>query len=609
LRYRADIDGLRAVAILPVLLFHVGYNWFSGGYVGVDVFFVISGYLITSILVNDIKNNTYSILDFYERRIRRIVPALVFVIAFIIVASPFFLPPENYSFLPKEIIGTLLFISNIVSYLKSGYFSTDAEQRPLLHTWSLGIEEQFYIISPVILFIAFKYLKEKTNLLLVILTIISFFMSVFLSQKHPTSSFYLLHTRYWELSFGSLAAVGVFQGSKKQIYREVLSLVGLLMILVAVFSFTPTTIFPSYNALLPVLGATLIILNAEHTTVGKLLSFRPLVFIGGISYSLYLWHWPIIVFANDKYFVDIKLTKEMIVILSVLIAWVSMKYIETPFRNKKTYSRKGIFKYFTVSYFIIACCSLAIWPLNGWSGRLSPQKENILSFTKDISPVRNQCHFNDGVPETSQYCILGQGNKIPHVFVWGDSHGAEIAYALSSLTPLVTATYSACPPAYAFNTESRPDCITHNKKVMNYLLNNKNIKDVVLAANYNLYGSDKDIESFVKGFEKTIELLTRSGKHVIVLDQVPSPGVNVPYTLTNVDVVVNKEFRYNDKVFRKIKLTDGVDLFSYEKYLCAGESCPMMYNNFPISFDDNHLSLSVAKIMVKYIKRDLLLTE
>ncbi|EJM8616549.1 TPA: hypothetical protein P7Z40_001115 [Klebsiella pneumoniae] len=144
---------------------------------------------------------------------------------------------------------------------------------------------------------------------------------------------------------------------------------------------------------------------------------------------------------------------------------------------------------------------------------------------------------------------------------------------------------------------------------MNYLLNNKNIKDVVLAANYNLYGSDKDIESFVKGFEKTIELLTRSGKHVIVLDQVPSPGVNVPYTLTNVDVVVNKEFRYNDKVFRKIKLTDGVDLFSYEKYLCAGESCPMMYNNFPISFDDNHLSLSVAKIMVKYIKRDLLLTE
>ncbi|EMF4361204.1 acyltransferase [Klebsiella pneumoniae] len=161
LKYRADIDGLRAVAILPVLLFHVGYNWFSGGYVGVDVFFVISGYLITSILVNDIKNNTYSILDFYERRIRRIVPALVFVIAFIIVASPFFLPPENYSFLPKEIIGTLLFISNIVSYLKSGYFSTDAEQRPLLHTWSLGIEEQFYIISPVILFIAFKYLKEK----------------------------------------------------------------------------------------------------------------------------------------------------------------------------------------------------------------------------------------------------------------------------------------------------------------------------------------------------------------------------------------------------------------------------------------------------------------
>ncbi|MGU3709662.1 acyltransferase family protein (plasmid) [Escherichia coli] len=591
IKYRKDIDGLRAVAILPVLLFHVGYSGFSGGYVGVDIFFVISGYLITKILINDINNGTYSLLTFYERRIRRIIPALTCVILFVLIASPLFLAPDNYSFLPKEIIGTLLFASNIVSFLKSGYFSTDAEQRPLLHTWSLGIEEQFYIISPIVLFLSFKYFKSRVGLILSLFAIVSFAFSVILTKNHPTASFYLIPTRYWELSFGALAAAGVFKKAKGRRQNEVLSILGLLLILFSIFTFTSKTVFPGYAALLPVLGATLIILNAEDTLVGKMLALKPLVFIGVISYSLYLWHWPLVVFSHDKYIIDLNLSREMLVVLSILIAWFSTRFIEAPFRNKQSYDRTRIFKYSSVAYSLLFLTSLAIWPLKGWTDRLSDEKAYILSSTKDYSPVRDKCHFSSGVPETTQYCILGVKDIEPSLFVWGDSHGAEISYALSKLTSVYTATYSACPPVVGF----------HNMRVLDFILNNKKIKNVVLAANYNKYEGDEKYSGFVKGFENTVKKLTDGGKRVTVLDQIPSPGVNVPNDLANAKFIVNKSFAYDDTTFKKIEFENGVNIFHFEKYLCDRDSCSMMYENYPVLFDDNHLSLTVAKIMAPHI--------
>lgn len=597
IKYRKDIDGLRAIAILPVLLFHVGYSWFSGGYVGVDIFFVISGYLITKILINDINNGTYSLLTFYERRIRRIIPALTCVILFVLVASPFFLAPDNYSFLPKEIIGTLLFASNIVSFLKSGYFSTDAEQRPLLHTWSLGIEEQFYIISPIVLYLAFKYFRSRVGLILVIFTIVSFVLSVIFTKNHPTASFYLLHTRYWELSFGALAAAGVIKKAKKQYQNEALSVLGLLLILFAIFTFSSKTVFPGYTALLPVVGATLIILNAENTIIGKMLSLKPFVFIGVISYSLYLWHWPLVVFSHDKYIIDLNLSREMLVAISVLIAWFSTRFIEAPFRDKQAYDRTKIFKHSGVAYSLLFLASFAIWPLKGWSERLSDEKAYILSSTKDYSPVRDKCHFSSGVPETNQYCILGVKDGDPKLFVWGDSHGAEMSYALSKLTGIYTATYSACPPVVGFTSTERPECQMHNTRVLNFILSNENIKDVVLSANYSKYEGDERYSGFINGFENTVKKLTDAGKVVTVLDQIPAPGVNIPNDLANVNVVVNKTFKYNDVTFKKIHLESGINVFHFENYLCVSNDCGMMFENHPISFDDNHLSLTVAKIM------------
>jgi peptidoglycan/LPS O-acetylase OafA/YrhL len=605
IKYRKEIDGLRAVAILPVLLFHVGYSVFSGGFVGVDVFFVISGYLITKILLDDMHNGKYSLLTFYERRIRRIVPALACVIIFVLMASPFFLPPDNYSFLPKEIIGTLLFSSNIISFLKSGYFSTDAEQRPLLHTWSLGIEEQFYIISPIVLFIAFKYFRTNMKIIIIIFTILSFLMSIFLSKNNPTSSFYLLHTRYWELSFGALAAIGVFKKSEGKIQREILSAFGLFLILFAVFTFTSKTIFPGYSAILPVFGATLVILNSQNTLIGKFLSLRPMVFIGVISYSLYLWHWPLVVFSHDKYIIDLHLSREMLVVLSILIAWFSTRFIEAPFRDKAAYDRVKIFKLSSYAYAFLFLSSIVVWPLKGWSERLSNEKAYILSATKDYSPVRDKCHFSSGVPSPDKYCVLGGGNKRAELFVWGDSHGAEISYALSNLIGLYTATYSACPPSIGFTSVERPECKTHNKEVLNFILNDKNIKTVVLAANYNKYEGDERYLNFVNGFKDTIYELKKARKHIIVLDQIPTPGINVPNDLANADVVINKKFAYHNEVFKRIQLDKDVSIFRYEDYLCDHNICSMIYDKHPISFDDNHLSLSVARLMAIHIKKEI----
>ncbi|MGC6388422.1 acyltransferase family protein [Ewingella sp. S1.OA.A_B6] len=606
IKYRSDIDGLRAVAIIPVVFFHVGYEFFKGGYVGVDVFFVISGYLITTILLNSMNNGTYSLLEFYERRIRRIIPTLICVMVFILVASPFFLTPDNYYFLPKEIIGTLLFSSNIVSWLKSDYFSNNSEQRPLLHTWSLGIEEQFYIIFPVLIILTFKYFKKHLKHILLITTIISFALSAYFTSSHISGAFYMLPTRYWELSFGALIAAGFFVKPKSKPLNETLSIIGVILITYSITSFTSSDIFPGYIAIVPVLGATLLILSAEETLIGNVLSSKPLVLIGSISYSLYLWHWPLIVFSRDKYIINTHLGNFGVIALSFLLAWLSTKFIESKFRNKTKYTRKKIFTYAIYSYLVIFFISILVLTLKGWPKRLSDGQLDVLKSAHDYSPTRVKCHFNKGIPDPSSYCILGDEMKTTNTIVWGDSHGAEISNSLSKYSRLYAVTYSACPPAIGYNPDDRPECLTHNKNVITFILNKKNIKTVILAANYNLYDKNNKSNEFYNDFQKTISLLLKSGKRVLVLDQIPSPGVDIPNTLANSRVLINKTFKYNSKSFDKVKLAPNAQVFHYEKNLCSELVCNMIYKGYPISFDDNHLSMHTANSLAQVIQNQLI---
>ncbi|WP_380179617.1 acyltransferase family protein [Kalamiella sp. sgz302252] len=596
IKYRPDIDGLRALAIVPVLLFHAGFSTFSGGYVGVDVFFVISGFLITSILLKDIKNNSYSIIDFYERRIRRIFPALFSVILFVLLVAPFALLPDDYNFLPKEVAGALLFVSNIVSWRKSGYFSSDAEERPLLHTWSLGVEEQFYIFAPIILFFILVKLKRKPDLFLLAIFALSFLLSIFLTHPKPSAAFYLLPSRTWELMAGSLLALNRVPKPRSAALNELIALAGFAAIVGSVFCFDAHTAFPGYAAALPVFGSVCIIYAAQQTLVGKLLSLKPVVFIGLISYSLYLWHWPLIVFFRNWNLLINEGGRWLVVAVSLLIATLSWRFIERPFRNRSAFPAARLYKTSAVGLAILVAVSAATWSQGGWPTRFTPQTQAFIAAHQDFSPARGRCHFNGGVPDTSSYCHFGEAK--PTVAVWGDSHGVELSRALGNQNiSLYEITYSACPPALDFQLEVRPDCIAHNQRAINFLEADKAIKVVVLAARYEAYPT-----TFYRNMNKTAEQLIAHGKKVIIVGPVPSPGVDVPTTLARGR---DPYFTFNNPAIENIQKYIDADVvrFMPSSVLCPQNKCSMLVNGKPLLFDNNHLSMASANYVAGYLSR------
>ena len=292
--YRPEIDGLRALAVMPVLLFHAGFSLFSGGYVGVDIFFVISGYLITSIIQREITNKSFSIVNFYERRARRILPALLFISLLCIPFAYYWMLPFELKSFFDSLIAINLFSSNILFWQESDYFSAAAELKPLLHTWSLSVEEQFYVVFPLLLLLLSRF---KYSILLVVVFTISFLsllLSEYASAHHATANFYLLPTRFWELGFGALLAISSqYWLNPKPMIAQIGSIVGIIGITFSIFYFDSTTPFPGFWTLIPVLSTVLLIaFSKPDNMIGRLLGWKPLTAIGLISYSTYLWHQP-----------------------------------------------------------------------------------------------------------------------------------------------------------------------------------------------------------------------------------------------------------------------------------------------------------------------------
>ena len=274
MKYQSEVDGLRALAVLPVLFFHSGWAVFSGGYVGVDVFFVISGYLITGILAAELAENRFSILNFYERRIRRIMPCLLAVIIASGVAAALLLVPLDFRDFAKSVVATLFFASNVLFFRQSGYFDDQSEMKPMLHTWSLAVEEQYYIFFPILLWLIHRYARDRMFLVLVPLAILSFAASVWGTRHASAFTFFMAPTRVWELFAGALLALGLVPTSERRPVREALSWIGLGLIGYAIIVFTESTRFPGLNALFPVIGAALLIQFARGTSVGWLLSHK-----------------------------------------------------------------------------------------------------------------------------------------------------------------------------------------------------------------------------------------------------------------------------------------------------------------------------------------------
>ena len=340
MKYRPEIDGLRALTIIPVIFFHAGFEIFNGGYIGVDIFFVISGYLITTILINDIENKQLKIANFYERRARRILPALFFMMSVSIPIAWLLMIPNQMKDFSQSLIAVSFFVSNILFWRKTGYFSTSSEEKPLLHTWSLAVEEQYYLVFPIFLILVWKFGRNKVFWIIFLLASISLLLSEWGWRNQRSANFYLAPTRVWEIFAGSLCAFLIKKNKVKS--NNFLSLIGLFLIFLSIFFYDEKTPFPSIYALIPVVGAVILILYSNRDTyVSKFLSSKLLVFIGMLSYSAYLWHQPI--FAFFRIYLNKKLELPVmlfLIFITFFVAFLSWKFIEKPFRDKNKINKK-----------------------------------------------------------------------------------------------------------------------------------------------------------------------------------------------------------------------------------------------------------------------------
>ena len=534
--YRPDIDGLRALAVIGVILFHADLG-LSGGFVGVDVFFVISGFLITSLILKDIKSNQFSLLGFWERRARRIFPALYVVTITTIGLSYLFLLPKDFEILGGSVIGLSFFSSNIFFWKNTNsYFSGSAEEMPLLHTWSLSLEEQFYIIVPIVFLLLFKWRQfDKLFWVLSAGALLSLLISIVGTIHYESASFYLLPTRAWELGAGSIIATS--RPIKSYRLRTIFSVLGILSILFSFIFYDRSSSFPGLSAVPPVLGAALIIWSgvgfgeiSRLPIVLKVLSIRPLVFIGLLSYSLYLWHWPLL--ALNEYMVigrDSILVKLTIVLVSFLLSIISWKYIEQPIRKKKiACSRFSIFSLSAVGLISLVGCSAFILMNGGFVSKVSKEVRDSENRGLSEDTFFDYDLAAKGFPENK--IVLGHKGHEPSFFLWGDSHAMAISRALDlagkefSIGGLSVVKTSTLPILDWQTSESSQ--ILYNEQILKYLTaeeQRKTIKHVVLAGRWWLAFNQslKNKNNIEESLIRTITEIQSLGYSVSIFLQVP----------------------------------------------------------------------------------------
>lgn len=638
LTYRPHIDGLRAVAVLPVVLYHFRVPGFRGGFVGVDVFFVISGFLITSLIFGELGEGTFSVLRFYERRVRRIFPALFAVIAAsTLVATLLFFPRDLLRF-AESAAATALFSSNFDFWQQAGYFDTAADLKPLLHTWSLAVEEQFYLIFPALLY--FMHTRRRVSLLALVvgLAIVSFVMSVWAVGRFPSAAFYLAPYRTWELMLGAILALGNFPAPNSRWISDSLSVAGLAAIGWAVVAFSTTTPFPGLNALYPCLGTAAVIFAGEGNggVVRRGLSWRPIVFVGLISYSLYLWHWPIHVFWNyASGGAANSVQTAALIALSFVLAVLSWRYVEMPFRRKQWVSRPMIFRIggAATAATLLACGLL--FALHGLPQRFSPEVRRILAEADDSESHRHGCfNLTQARVRDGRICTIGNAKvAVPTFVLWGDSHAdavlpaVEAAAAREGRKGLFVA-HGRCPPFLHISLTDEPTerCAQFNDAVLK-VVRGRDIEVVFLAARWAYYdqgrgaGPDADEErhlidldppaahdasqhaTFARMLQRTVLALLGAGKKVVLVAPVPEPGFDVPEALANAAVRdVHVDLRPPLAAYRArntFVLRDMADLQKQYRIaviqpadvLCASGRCALMRDGRPLYVDHHHLSV------------------
>jgi peptidoglycan/LPS O-acetylase OafA/YrhL len=629
--YRKEIDGLRALAIIPVVLFHAGFNFFSGGYVGVDIFFVISGYLITTIIFEKLEKGVFSFSNFYARRVKRIFPALILVLFSSFVLGWFVLFPDEYKQLGKHIAGASGFVSNFILWGEEGYFDNASETKPLLHLWSLAIEEQFYIVWPLLVWISYKF---RLHFLIVITLLIttSFYFNIYLVDHDKISAFYSPLTRFWELLSGSLVAWILMQKSHllKNNKRVVgiFAPSGLLLILFSYIYLDRYMNFPGFLAIFPVIGTMLIILSSSENWINKtILSSRVFIWFGLISYPLYLWHWPLLSFANIMEGSNpSSLIKIPIVLLSVLLAWGTFKLIEQPIRIKKLSKLQ-------INTSILMMLFIGFLGYNSYSREGYEFRQIGAYFQKlKIDKTDPKCfdYAEKNQSEIFRYCRYNDVGSNETIAIIGDSHAAAAYPGLSKVVE-----------GLGKNTVLMGGGDLHNnrwkisKDILKSIVLKKDIKTVFFSTRgvYHIngtepYGYSKNpnemsnheelsaYDSFFQNTQDSINALASAGKKVYYITENPELNKNPKSCLTRVGFlkldankcqplkqeVLSRQYEYT----KRVKKLSNASIINVIDIFCPENQCQVLKDNQLLYSDDDHLSIYGSEFQAEnLLKRHL----
>ncbi len=621
-KYRPEIDGLRALAVIPVILFHAGFSLFSGGFIGVDIFFVISGYLITQIIAAEIKSNSFTFARFYERRARRILPALFLVLSTCTLISWFWLLPRDMKSFSESLMSVLGFLSNVYFKKTTSYFDEASELKPLLHTWSLAVEEQYYLLFPFVLIFAMRKGMGRVLLSIGVLFIASLALSQWWVIHKPTSAFYLLWSRFWELLVGAAIALYLHQGPKKQFKSSISesgATLGLGLVLYAIFAFTKDTPFPGYWALIPVLGAGLIITFAHpQTHVGQLLARPSWVAMGLISYSAYLWHQPLFAFARHRADANPSIMLYMaLILISFALAYLSWRFVETPFRKPLHFSRQKIVRYFSALFVLLFIFGWLGKKSNGFSDRANLLETHSGStghwdFYYDLSQfpmctpealAANSLYYED-----LARCRQSKANTAPQIALIGDSHAEHLFPGLAKALPQHNvAVY--LNKTFPFLGEEDFAAIHQ------HLLDSTDIKTVIIAVQwFRRVEQTKRPTPLHQELEKTILPLLAAGKQVFLAGDVPifhfSPErckyqrqwLGGQICGINKEEINTAQEHYMPELRQLLSTLPSVQFIDLKDLFCTEQTCSMVKENRLMYRDENHLNTQgsehVGKLLI-----------
>jgi peptidoglycan/LPS O-acetylase OafA/YrhL len=604
MKYRADIDGLRALAVIPVLFYHAGIPGFPGGFVGVDIFFVISGYLICGMIDDDIRKGSFSLSHFYKRRILRILPAL-FVMFLVTsgLAYLYCLPVEleDYS---KSLANAVGSVSNVYFAATAGYFDAPAETKPLLHTWSLGVEEQFYLVVPLLMLFAYRVVSKRAKLMFAAVAALSFAAAFAVSYRNTTFAFYLTPFRAWELALGALLSIKFIPAPETDFGKNACGTIGMLLLLGAIFlgsSSAPLLLMTSLASI----GATLVIASSERgiSAAGRLLSLRPVVFVGLISYSLYLWHWPLIVFQQmDGLLAGSSgtMTKLTLIAVSIGMAWLSWKFVEMPFRSRAKDTSTGIVFGIasTAMTSVAALCGLVL--IAGGAPFRFPERvvaiASYLAYDPSEAFRSGRCYLATNRQQLDVQTCMKLNVKRPNYLLVGDSHAAHLWFGLSTAMPevnLMQATASACRPAVERVSllDSRA-CPRLMQFVFNDFLVNNRVDKVLLAASW----KDEDIPAL----SDTLETLMSRGLDVVVLGPIVEYDGALPRLLADeilhdspsiASAMRTPGIAERDRALRRMVTAKGATYLSIYDSVCREARCDeFAEGDIPLQFDAGHLT-------------------